>query len=226
MEEKQIPKVEPAVPTEKVETEGAEPQPTIEGLTQEIERKEDVIKQLKGSLKAAQERGVPKEELTTLHKKIDDMQDWNATVLDDLARRISGEEDESKPVRKTYQQQLEDRRAAAKPIETKPPDPNVQKFVSYLDGQGLEYDDPLVQEAVADERTPQEALKYLRDKVKSQTQPEIDKLAEEKAKTMVELRLKDLGLTVPGAQGPSAPTSTWRDLSPNEKILRGISGKK
>ncbi|HUS03904.1 MAG TPA: hypothetical protein VMY79_00015 [Dehalococcoidia bacterium] len=225
-EEKQIPKVEPTVPTEKVETEVAAPQQTTEELQQEIVRKEEVIKQLKGSLKAAQERGVPKEELTTLHKRIDDMQEWYATVSDDLARRISGEEDESKPVRKTYSQQLEDKRKEAKPKEDTKLDPDVQKFINYIHSQELEYDNPLVQEAVADERTPQEALKYLKDKAKGQTQAEVDKLADEKAKTLLEQKLKDLGYTVSGASGPSAPASTWREKTPEEKLLLGVSGKK
>ncbi|HUV46354.1 MAG TPA: hypothetical protein VMW45_04740, partial [Dehalococcoidia bacterium] len=67
MEEKQDTQVEPE---KQVEAEVAKPQQTTEELQQEIVRKEEVIKQLKGSLKAAQERGVPKEELTTLHKRI------------------------------------------------------------------------------------------------------------------------------------------------------------
>lgn len=223
MEEKQDTQVEPE---KQEEAEVATPQQTTEELQQEIVRKEDVIKQLKGSLKAAQERGVPKEELTNLHKRIDDLQDWYATVSDDLARRISGEEDESKPVRKTYSQQLEDKRKEAKPKEETKPDPDVQKFINYIHSQELEYDDPLVQEAVADERTPQEALKYLKDKAKGQTQAEVDKLADEKAKTLVEQKLKDLGYTVSGASGPSAPASTWREKTPEEKLLLGVSGKK
>jgi len=223
MEEKQDTQVEPE---KQVEAEVAKPQQTTEELQQEIVRKEEVIKQLKGSLKAAQERGVPKEELTTLHKRIDDMQEWYATVSDDLARRISGEEDESKPVRKTYSQQLEDKRKEAKPKEDTKLDPDVQKFINYIHSQELEYDNPLVQEAVADERTPQEALKYLKDKAKGQTQAEVDKLADEKAKTLLEQKLKDLGYTVSGASGPSAPASTWREKTPEEKLLLGVSGKK
>jgi len=223
MEEKQDTQVEPE---KQVEAEVAAPQQTTEELQQEIVRKEEVIKQLKGSLKAAQERGVPKEELTTLHKRIDDMQEWYATVSDDLARRISGEEDESKPVRKTYSQQLEDKRKEAKPKEETKLDPDVQKFINYIHSQELEYDNPLVQEAVADERTPQEALRYLKDKAKNQTQAEVDKLADEKAKTLLEQKLKDLGYTVSGASGPSAPATTWREKTPEEKLLLGVSGKK
>jgi len=224
-EVKEDPQVDPAVPT--VEGETKEPiEPSIEELKQEIERKETHIQTLQGSLKAAQQRGIPKEELNTLHKKIDDMQEWNAQVMDDLARQISGEEEDTKPVRKTYRQQLQDKREEAKPKEELKLDPDVQKFVKYLDSQGLDSDDPLVKEAVAEDRSPQEALNYLKDKVKGQTQAEVDKLADEKAKNLVEQKFKDLGLTAPGADGPSAPSGAWRDLSPNEKILRGVSGKK
>jgi len=203
-EVKEDPQVDPAVPT--VEGETKEPiEPSIEELKQEIERKETHIQTLQGSLKAAQQRGIPKEELNTLHKKIDDMQEWNAQVMDDLARQISGEEEDTKPVRKTYRQQLQDKREEAKPKEELKLDPDVQKFVKYLDSQGLDSDDPLVKEAVAEDRSPQEALNYLKDKVKGQTQAEVDKLADEKAKNLVELKFKELGLTAPGADGTSAP---------------------
>jgi len=214
-----------------------QPQPTIEELIQEIEtrkqedaRKEAEIKRLQGISRDLQKRGISQETVDALGKKIDDMQEWYATVSDDLAGRIAGESfEEQKPSKKSYREQLNDKRAAAKPAETKVA-PEVQKFINYLDGQGLDFEDPLVKEAIADkdgnERSPQEALKYLKTKVKDQAQPEIDKLAEEKAKIMVEQKYKELGLTVLGAGAPSAPATSWRDATPEEKILRGVSGKK
>jgi len=222
-EEKKDPQVDPAVPT--VEGETKEPiEPSNEELKQELERKEIHIKTLQGSLKAAQQRGVPKEELVTLHKKIDDMQEWNATVLDDLANRMSGEEG-APPVRKSYRQQLDETRKSA-PEPKKEVDPETQKFINYLDSHDLVFEDKDVQEAIAEDRTPQEALKYLKGKVDEKGQATIDKRAEEKAKTIVEQTLKEMGLTAPGAGEPSGPSSNWQDLTPNEKILRGVSGKK
>jgi len=227
MEEVKEPQVEPGTPGEKAEqlepTE--QPQPQIEELNKELERKEAEIKRLQGIVKDAQKRGVPKEEINALHKKIDDMQDWFASVSDDLASRIGGDFEEPKSTKKTYRQQLDEKRAQAKPEEPKI-DPDVQKFIKYLDSLGLDYDDPLVKDAVAEERNPQEALKYLKDKVKGQSQAEVDKRAEEIADRKVEQKLKDLHLTDSGPSGPSGPASSWRDKTPEEKLLLGVTGKK
>ena len=196
----------------------------VEGNKQEIERKETQIKTLQGSLKAAQQRGAPKEDIDALHKKIDDMQDWTASALDDVVKRVSGEEIDEKPSRKSYRQTLDERRKEPKSEEKA--DPDVQKFIGYLHSQGLEYDDPLVQEAVADDRMPQEALKYLKGKSEEKNQTVIDERAGEIAKNMLEQKLKELGLTAPGAGEPSGPSTAWRDSSPEEKILQGVSKKK
>ena len=216
--------VEPTVPTEKVEPEKLEPQePTVEGLTQEIERKEGEIQRLQGITRDLQRRGVPKEAIDALHTKIDGLQEWVATVMDDLANRIGGEYEEPKPSRKSYSEQLKERKTQEKPPPAQPTDPEVMKFVKYVDSQGLDYDDSLVQEAVAEDRTPQEALKYLKDKVKNQSQTEIDKRAEDKAKLIVEQKLKEMGITATGPLGPSAPARSWQDLSPDEKIRHAVS---
>lgn len=220
-EDKKEPQVVPTVPTVEGETEIVT-EPSSEELKQEIDRKETQIKTLQGSLKAAQQRGVPKEEIVALNKKIDDMQEWYATVGDDLARRISGEEEASTPVRKTYHQQLQDRREAAKPKEEVKLDPEVQKFIKYLDSQGLDYEDPLVKEAVAEDRSPQEALDYLKDKANSLTQADVDKRAGEIAKNLVEQKLKELGLTNLGAGGPSAPSKDLASMTADEKLQEGF----
>lgn len=198
--------VDPGTPQEKAVAEAtATPIPDIEQLKGEVDRKENEIKRLQGILKDSQKRGIPKEELDTLHSKIDDMQDWVAGAMDDLMTRIAGEETEVKPTRKTYRQQLQDKKAEPKPKAEAPPDPDVQKFISYLNSQGLASDDPLVQEAIAEDRSPQDALKYLKGKIEAKTQAQIEKVADEKAQRIVEQKLKDLGLTVSGAKTPNAP---------------------
>jgi len=229
-EEKQPTQVTPSIPSEqagKVESTAKPQEVPVEDLKKELEGTKAHIKTLQGNLKVAQQRGIPKEELDSLRKEIASMKKFTAKALDDVVSRISGEYEESKPSRKTYSQQIEEEETVQKPEPSpKQIDPDVQKFINYIHSQELEYDNPLVQEAVADERTPQEALKYLKDKAKGQTQAEVDKLADEKAKTMLEQKLKDLGYTVSGASGPSAPASTWREKTPEEKLLLGVSGKK
>jgi hypothetical protein len=232
-EEKKDPQVDPTVSTEKGETKETTP-PSIEELIQEIQtkdaelqRKEAHIKTLQGSLTAAQQRGVPKEELEAIRKEIAANKKLTAKMLDDVVNRISGDYEDSKPSRKTYSQLIEEEEMAqAKSKDELKIDPDVQRFINYLHSQALDYDDPLVKEAVSEDRSPQDALTYLKDKVKNQSQAEVDKRAEEIAKNLVEQKLKEFGLTTTGVESPSAPGSSWKDLSPTEKILHGVSGKK
>ncbi len=206
--DKQETQVEPGTPQEQAVTEPtASPVPDVEKLTQEVERKEAEIKRLQGILK---KQGVSKDEMSALQQEIVGMREEVAGWMDDLYGRVSGEENEPKP-RKSYRQQLDEKQKSKPKVE---PDPDIQKFIGYINSQGLDYDDPLVQEAVANERSPQEALKYLKGKVETKMQTAIDKRAEEIAETiattLVEQKLRDLGLTVSGAGAPSGASGrTW-----------------
>ena len=210
------------------------PQPTIEelqenlkNLTAEVDRKEQVIQQTKKELKETLRRGGSKAELDTLSKKIDEVQDWIAGAMDDLAIRVSGEDEEVKPQRKSYKEQLQTTRASQPKHEI---DPEAQRLFDYLSEEGLDFYDDEVQETIKDTKTPQEALKAVKAKVKTKAQTEIEKLAEKKAEekiqVAVETRLKEMGLTVSGAGGPSASATAWRDATPEEKLLMGVQGKK
>jgi uncharacterized coiled-coil protein SlyX len=217
--------VKPEADDPKTETKA---EPTIEELTKQIEeltgdveKKDAHIKTLQGSLKAAQQRSISKEEFD---KRFDDLQAWYADLADDLVTKVSGEYDETKQTRKSYRQQLDEKRQA-KPKEETKIDPDVQKFISYINSQGLDFEDPMVKEAVEDDRTPQEALTYLRDKVKNQSLAEIDKRAEEKAKTLFEQMLKDSGLTTAGVGGPSAPSKNLSEMSADELLIEGFKEK-
>jgi hypothetical protein len=204
------------------QTEKAQVQPTVEELqkqveeaNKEIERKEGVLQQTKRELKEAQKRGGSKAEIEALGKKIESQEEWIANALDDIVNRVAGEYEESKPSRKSYSQQLEERRAKSKPEPTKP-DPEAQKFLAYCDAMDLHLDyedldgcDPLVKEALGEGRNFREGLKYLKDKMKNKDTVDIDKLVNEKLQTALEQKLKEMGLTTSGAGSPSAPASSF-----------------
>lgn len=187
------------------------PQPTVEELQgkiseikAEVDRKEEVIQQTKRELRETLRRGGSKAEVEALSKKIDDVQDWIAGAMDDLTSRVSGEYEESKPQRKSYKEQLDASRANKPKQEI---DPAAQRFFDYLTEEGLDFNDDNVQETIKDTKTPQEALKAVKEMVKNMNQGDVKKLAEEMVKEQlplaVEQALKDRGLTTPGAGAPS-----------------------
>jgi len=197
------PQVEQGVPQEQAsQPEVTQPSKSVEEFQKELERKEAEIKRLQGITRNLQKQGIPKEELNALHNKIDSLQDWVAEAMDGLVSQVSGEVVE--PKRKTYRQQLDEQRAQTKPKTEPPLDPDAQRFLTYMASQGLNIEDDLVQEAIAEDRSPKEALKYLRGKIEATSQAMIEKRAKEIAGTIVEQKLKELGLTVSGAGSPSA----------------------
>jgi hypothetical protein len=187
-------------------------QPTVEELQKEIDRKEEVIKQTKKELSEARRRGVPKEEIDTLNRKIDDMQEWTAAIMDDLAVRISGEEAVPQ-VKKSYRQQLEEKRKATPQPQL---DPDAAKILDYLADEGIDPEDDFVVEIVKGSKNLKEAYKNIKDKVKEKnkvmTQAEIEKQIEDKANTLLEKKLKDMGLTASGAGAPSGASSSFAKL--------------
>lgn len=211
MEEQEGTQVEQAEPTQSEET---ATQPTVEELQKqldeaknEIDRKENVLQQTKRELKDARQRGASKTEIESLTKRMESQEEFLANALDDLAHRVAGEE-EPAPTRKSYSQQLEERRAKSKPEEPKP-DPDAQKFLNYCEALDLHLDyddfescDPLVQEALGEGRTFKQGLKYLKDKMKPKD-VDIDKVLDEKLRLAKEQWMKDMNLTTEGAGKPS-----------------------
>jgi len=197
-------------------------QPTVEELQkqlsearQEIERKEGVLQQTKRELKEARQRGASRAEIEALGKRIESQEEWLAGALDDLATRLTGDYEEPKPSRKSYKQELEERRQKSKPEEPKP-DPNAQKFLAYCDAMDLHLDyedleacDPLVKEALSEGRDFKEGLKYLKEKMKTKDSVDIDKVVNEKLQTAVEQKLKELGLTSEGVGSPSGSSGRY-----------------
>jgi len=204
------------------------PQPTVEELQaklneaqKEIERKEVVLQQTKRELRDARQRGGSKAEIESLGKRIEAQEEWLAQALDDLSNRVGGDYEEPKPTRKSYSQQLQERRTKPKPEESRV-DPDAQKFLTYCDAMDLHLDyddlegcDPLIKEALGEGRNFKEGLKYLKDKMKSKETVDVDKLVDEKLQIALEKRLKDMGLTTGGAGMPSG--SSGRNYT-NEQI--------
>lgn len=192
--------------TEQVETdqtEARETQPTVDELRQEIDRKEKVIQNLRKDIKGLQRQGGSKADIEALGKRLDSQEEFLAQALDDLAGRLGGEYEE-KPQRRSYREELENRRKSQPKEEV---DPAAQRFFDYLTDEGLDFDDDMVQETIKDTKTPQEALKVMKAKVKEMNQQEVEKLAEKKAdeklQAALEAKLKEMGLTTTGSNTPS-----------------------
>lgn len=199
----QIEQAEPETQPSVAEPSVEELKQTVKELTQEKDRKEVEIKRLHGISKDLQKRGISKTEIDSLAKKIDDMEDRTATFLDDFTTKYGGEYVEPAPIRETYRQKLEEGRKATPQVQSEAP-PDVEEFMTYIAGLGFTINHYQVKEAVAEDRSPAEALTYLKEKMDTKTQADIDKQADAKAKILVEQELKDRGLTASGIGTPSA----------------------
>ena len=102
----------------------------------------------------------------------------------------------------------------------------MDEFVDYIESQGFARNHPLVLDAVSGDRTPAEALQHIKGKVDEKSQTAVDKQVADGIKFGVEKELKAQGLTVSGPESPSAPTTGWRNKSPEEKLLIGVTQKK
>jgi hypothetical protein len=200
MEEKDTTQV---VEGETSQTEEGKAQPTVEELQAEIDRKEEVIRQTKKELSEARKRGGSKADIDALKQEVADTKRWIAKGMDELAIRLSGEE-ATQPVRKSFTQQLEEEESNRPKPQI---DPAAQRFFDYLAEEDLDFDSDLVQDAIKETKTPQEAIKAVKNKVKTMSKAEIEKLAEQKASEKitfaVEEALKKAGLTATGVNAPS-----------------------
>lgn len=188
-------------------------QPTVEELQgqlverdKEIERKEGVLQTTKRELKDARQRGGSKAEIDALGSKLEDYQKFMAGALDEIYSRSSSDYEETKPVRKTYTQQLEER----KPKTEEPKlDPDAQDFLSvckamdlHVDADSIDDCDPIVKEAMGEDRNFKQATKYLKEKMKPK-EIDVDKVIDEKLQIRLEQELKNRGLTSEGVGAPS-----------------------
>ena len=219
-------------PDEEVKT-----QPTIEELQKqleerdkEIERKEGVLQTTKRELRETRQKGGSKVELEALGKKIESQEEWIASALDDIANRVGGDYEEPKQVKQTYAQQLKERRQA-KPEEPKP-DPDTEDFLSvckamdlHIDSDSIDDCDPLVKEALAEDRSFKQATKYLKDKMKPKD-IDVDKLVDEKVQNGLRVALEQefvkRGWTAPGVGSPSG-TGGGTDEAFLKEYSEGIS---
>jgi hypothetical protein len=189
-----------------------ENQPNISELQKELDRKESVILQLKKDIKDFQKRGGSKADIDALREEIAGTRKWIAKGMDELAIRLSGEE-ATQPVRKSFTQQLEEEESNRPKPQI---DPAAQRFFDYLAEEDLDFDSDLVQDAIKETKTPQEAIKAVKNKVKSMSKAEIEKLAEQKASEKITLAveeaLKKAGLTASGVNAPNAAASSFEKL--------------
>jgi len=190
-------------------------------LQSQLGEKDAKVKSLEKTISKRQsyDDGIAKitERLDAYEESMAMLADQNESLL----AQIRGEEPEQpKPPRTSHQDAVKQKRET----QTAPKhDPDVMKFVTYVDAQGMAMDDSLVKEAAGGDRDPREALAYLKEKVKAKQDEDADKRASEKAKIQLEQMLKEHGFTSSGARGPSAPAENWRDLSPEEKIRLAVS---
>ena len=213
----QVPQVEQGTENVASQPETTEVLPSPEELQKEIGRKEAVIQDVKKELREARKQGIPKELLDTLQKRLDGMEESNADLFDYVVDHL-GEGDAEKPVRKTRRQQLDEKRAIPSTPTAEPVSPDVRRFIDYMEDQGMSEDDDLVKEAIADEKSPKEALKYLKGKIaeRGQAGNTVD-IARE-----VEKKLKEMGVTASGAGAPSSSGENINALTPDEKLQRGF----
>jgi len=201
-------------------------QVSIEDLQKQLQdRDSKILEQQRTISRHAESERKLKDQSEAVIALRDDFEEYRATSLDYL-EELRGQPVEEAKTPRSHRAELEEQRKARAGEKKAPQDPDVTRFITYIDSQELKPDDPLVLEAVGEDRTPQEALKYLRDKVKANSQASTEKSAAEIAKGLHEQWLKEHGLTAPGAGGPSASAKNWRDLSAKEKIDYAIAGKK
>lgn len=198
---------------ETVKVEEVKPQPNIDELQAEINRKEEVIKATKKELSEARKRGVPKEEMDAIRQEIRDAQKQTAEWLDDVVSRSSGEYEESKPQRKTYRQQFDEKIAQTPKPQL---DPEAQKILDYLADEEIDPESDFVVEAVQGTKNLKDAFKVIKTKIKEKNkameQTEIQKVIDGIKPKMREEILKELGLTSSGATAPSSGVSSFEKL--------------
>lgn len=199
-EETQVEETTEPTPPVKVSDNQAE----IEKLTSESAKKDAenlklqqaVTRQSNAREKAEKARERDREEFATQFASFEDTQ---AIMMDRLAE-LSGDTTDT-PSKTIAQDELRKKREQA----PKPPvDSEVVKFLSYLDSEGLNMKDSIVMESVQD-RDPDEALVYLKDKRKEDSTSEMIKIAGDMAEKKVQQILKELGVAKPEGS-PSAPS--------------------
>jgi len=215
-------------PTAEVVT---QPEITVEELTKQLGDKDAENKKLRQAVARHSESEHKlkdqSETLTNLHKRMEGQEEVIAEIADYIDELRGTPVEEVRTPRGSHKEQLDQRRKERVGAEVKPAaNPAVDEFVGYMKAQGLTIESALVKEAIAEDRSPEEALSYLRDKVKTSEDAKLSKLAEEKAQILFEQKAKADGLTTQGARGPSGPANSWRDLSADEKIAQGVAGKK
>ena len=223
--EKQETKAEKTSTEEKQPESNETPQPTIEELTKELEKAKSQANTYQGLLKQAQQKSISRDDLQPIYDRLDSQARFMGKALDDF-RNTEGEYGESARKR-TYTEDAEEHikktQEANKPVK----DPEAEKFFEFLKDEGLEWEDPFVQDNIKDTTTPQEAKKNIKAAIKqrdeSKIRDDIKKGMDEEMRQMKEKILVDYGLTDVPVKGPSAPSKDISSMTPDEKLQEGFS---
>ena len=198
----------------------------LEALRQELEKAKNQANTYQGLLKDTQRKSITRDDLQAIFDRIDGQQRWTATALDDIRKATSGDYEEPQQPRKTYLADAEEHINKATEGRTPPKDPMAEKFFEYLEEEGLDFESDFVRDVIQGTKTPQEALKALKGKVKERDR---EKLREElkgeitdQQRQMREQILKEYGLTTTGANGPSAPNVDLSSMTPDQKLQEGF----
>ena len=221
--EKQETKAEETSTEEKQPESNETPQPTIEELTKELEKAKSQANTYQGLLKLAQQKSISRDDLQPIYDRIDGQQRFIASALQDF-RNTEGEYGEK--ARKNYVDDAEADITKSKEARTPAKDPVAEKFFDYLTDEGLEWEDPFVQDNIKDTTTPQEALKNVKAAVKQRNdaklREDLKKEMDEEKRQMKEQMLVDYGLTDVPVKGPSAPSKDLSSMTPDEKLQEGF----
>ena len=180
-------------------TEVAEPTPPIETTDNqaEVERlKSENLKLQQTVTRHANRENELRKSNTEFSNRLDTSEETQAQILD-LLDEIRGDTTETPS--KTSRVEALRKSRETQPQPQAPTE--VAKFLSYLDTEGLNMKDAIVMESVQG-RDPDEALTYLRNKIKEDTDSKVLKLAEERAKVIAQQTLKEMGVTKP-ERGPN-----------------------
>ena len=195
-----------------------------EATQQELEKAKSQANTYQGLLKQAQQKSISRDDLQPIYDRLDSQARFMGKALDDF-RNTEGEYGESARKR-TYTEDAEEHikktQEASKPTQ----DPEAEKFFEFLKDEGLEWEDPFVQDNIKDTTTPQEAKKNIKAAVKqrdeSKIRDDIKKGMDEEMRQMKEKILVDYGLTDVPVKGPSAPSKDLSSMTPDEKLQEGF----
>ena len=171
-----------------VATEVTPPIETTDNQAEVEKLKSDNLKLQQTVTRHANRENELKRQNTEYLAKFNTFEETQAQILDGLDE-IRGDTTET-PSKTSRVDALRKTRDAQPKAETPT---EVAQFISFLNSEGLNMKDAIVMESVQG-REPEDALVYLKTKIKSDMESKADKRAEEIAEKKVQKILKDMGV--------------------------------